>query len=70
MKTWTDDYKRLWMKRNVKFGLDAYRLERHSIYKQRDAKGKCLLSFNMEWFPKEWNEPVEEDYNPEGTAMY
>jgi len=52
-----------------KFGLDAYRLERHSIYKERDATGDAYYTFNMEWFPKEYNKPIEEDYNPEGTAI-
>ena len=45
----------------VKFGLDAYRLERHSIYKERNTIGEAYYKFNMEWFPKELNEPVEED---------
>lgn len=53
---------------HVKFGLDAYELERHSISKHRDAKGEAYYVVNMEWFPKELNEPVEEDMNPEGTA--
>ena len=52
-----------------KFGLDAYRLERHSIYKERDTMGDAYYTFNMEWFPKELNEPIEEGYNPEGTAI-
>lgn len=52
-----------------KFGLDAYRLERHSIYKERDATGDAYYTFIMEWFPKELSEPIEEDYNPEGTAI-
>ena len=52
----------------VRFGLDAYELERHSISKHRDAKGEAYYIVNMEWFPKELNEPVEEDTNPEGTA--
>jgi arsenate reductase-like glutaredoxin family protein len=52
----------------VEFGLDAYRLEKYSIYKQRDSKGEAYYQFSMEWFPKELNEPVEEDLNPEGTA--
>ena len=52
-----------------KFGLDAYRLERHSIYKERDTTGNAYYTFNMEWFPKEINDPIEEDYNPEGTAI-
>ncbi|WP_342505497.1 hypothetical protein [Sporosarcina sp. FSL K6-2383] len=53
---------------HVKFGLDAYKLERHSISKLRNTKGEAYYVFNMEWFPKELNEPVEEDMNPEGTA--
>jgi len=52
-----------------KFGLDAYRLERHAIYKERDTMGHAYYTFNMEWYPKGYNEPIEEDYNPEGTAI-
>ncbi|NYF25256.1 hypothetical protein [Sporosarcina sp. JAI121] len=53
----------------VKFGLDAYRLERYSIYKERDSTGAASFIINMEWFPKELNEPIEEDYKPVGTAI-
>lgn len=53
----------------VKFGLDAYRLERYFIYKERDSTGIAVYNFNMEWFPKELNEPIDEDYNPVGTAI-
>ena len=53
----------------VKFGLEAYQLERHSIYKKRDSTGTAFYVFNMEWFPKELKEPTEEDDNPEGTAI-
>ncbi len=52
----------------AEFGLDAYRLERYGLYKQRDPKGEAYYQFNMEWFPQEAGEPVEEDLNPEGTA--
>jgi hypothetical protein len=52
-----------------KFGLDAYQLERHSIYKERDVTGNAYYTFSMEWFPKELSEPIEEDYNPAGTAI-
>lgn len=52
-----------------KFGLNAYRLERHSIYKERDATGDAYYTFNMEWFPKEYDEQIEEGYNPDGTAI-
>lgn len=52
-----------------KFGLDAYRMARHTIYKVRDTMGDAYYTFTMEWFPKELNEPIEEGYNPEGTAI-
>lgn len=54
---------------NVKFGLDAYRLESHSINKVRDTTGGTYYTFTMEWFPKELNELIEEGYNPNGTAI-
>ena len=70
MGTWTRDYKRLSDEAQEKFGLDAYRLERHSIYKERDTvQGDAYYTFTMEWFPKELKESIEEDYNPEGTAI-
>jgi len=56
-------------KTQEKFGLDAYQLERHSIHKERDTMGDTYYTFTMEWFPKELSEPIEEDYNPEGTAI-
>ena len=52
-----------------KFGLDAYWLERHAINKERDTMGNANYTFIMEWFPNGHNEPIEEDYNPEGTAI-
>ncbi|WP_318614129.1 hypothetical protein [Sporosarcina sp. YIM B06819] len=52
----------------VNFGLDAYELERHSINKERDSMGEAYYIVNMEWFPKELTEPVEDDMNPAGTA--
>ena len=45
------------------FGLENYRLERHAIYKRF---GRYEL--NMEWFPNEVEEPVDEDSNPDGTV--
>ena len=36
----------------IKFGLDAYRLERHVIYKERDQAGQAFYTLTMEWFPK------------------
>ena len=55
-------------KARLEFGLDAYRLERYAIYKQRNAIGKPYYQFNMEWFPEAWSDAVEEDENPIGTA--
>ena len=52
-------------KARLEFGLDAYRLERYAIYKQRNAIGKAYYQFNMEWFPKAWSDAVEEDENPD-----
>ena len=49
----------------IEFGLENYHLERHAIYKQRHGNGYEL---NMEWFPNEIEEPVEEDMNPDGTV--
>lgn len=51
-----------------KFGLDAYELERNTISKLRNIKGEAYYALNMEWFPKELNEPIEEGTNPDGTA--
>lgn len=48
----------------IEFGLENYRLERHSIYRQRNGTG---FELTMEWFPNEYNGPVEEDLNPAGT---
>jgi len=52
-----------------KFGLGAYQLERYSINKDRDTMGNAYYTFTMEWFPKELSKPIEEDYNPVGTAI-
>ncbi len=53
-----------------KFGLDAYQLERHSIYKERDSLREMHIIHSI-WsgFLRRLNEPIEEDYNPEGTAI-
>jgi hypothetical protein len=53
----------------MKFGLEAYQLETYSIYKERDSKGEAYYTFNMEWYPEKIDEPVEEDTNPDGTAI-
>lgn len=52
-----------------KFGLNHYKLERYEIYKERNHEGKAFYNFNMEWFPTVPTEPIEEDLNPEGTAV-
>lgn len=49
----------------IEFGLEKYRLERHSIYRQRNGTDYEL---NMEWFPNDYDGPLEEDMNPDGTA--
>jgi len=54
---------------NEKFGLENYTLERYAIYKERDYNRKAYYKLNMEWFPNELPEPIEEDMNPDGTAV-
>lgn len=53
----------------VKFGLENYRLGTSEIYKERDAKGKAFYNFTMEWYPLALGELLEEDLNPDGTAI-
>ncbi|MDN4606598.1 hypothetical protein [Sporosarcina highlanderae] len=47
------------------FGLERYRLERYTFHENRKSPGFIL---NMEWFPIDFDGPVEEDMNPDGTA--
>lgn len=53
----------------LKFGLHNYQLGTSEIYKERDAKGKFFYNFTMEWYPLESVELLEEDLNPDGTAI-
>lgn len=52
-----------------KFGLSAYKLETYSMHKERNSKGEVSYKFNMEFFPNVLSESVEEDINPDGTAV-
>lgn len=52
-----------------KFGLENYQLGTSEIYKERDIKGKAFYNFTMEWYPLESAESLEEDLNPDGTAI-
>lgn len=47
------------------FGLENYTLERFAIYEKRDGRDYVV---NMEWFPIDSEEPIDEDLNPDGTA--
>ncbi|MCG7344935.1 hypothetical protein MHZ92_12375 [Sporosarcina sp. ACRSL] len=47
----------------IEFGLENYRLERRAIFRRGND-----YELNMEWFPNEYDGPVEEDMNPDGTA--
>ncbi len=54
---------------NVKFGLDAYELEEHSIYRERDNMGEAYYTFRMTWYPKVVTELIEDGTLPLGTAF-
>lgn len=49
----------------IEFGLENYYLARHAIYQKRNGRDYEL---NMEWFPYDYDGPLEEDMNPDGTA--
>ena len=51
------------------FGLSAYKLESYSIHKERNSRGEAYYKFNMEFFPIVLTEGVEDDLNPDGTAI-
>jgi hypothetical protein len=53
----------------VRFGLDNYEIETHSIHKERNSLGEAYYKFNMEFFPNEISGELEEDLNPAGTAI-
>lgn len=54
---------------HIKFGLENYQLGTSEIYKERDIRGKAFYNFTMEWYPLESVESLEEDLNPDGTAI-
>ena len=53
----------------VKFGLENYRLGTSEIYKERDIRGKAFYNFTMEWYPLDSVASLDEDLNPDGTAI-
>lgn len=53
----------------VKYGLENYQLGTYEIYKERDTVGKAYYQFAMEWYPLATIDTLEEDYNPDGTAI-
>ncbi|CAM3991530.1 hypothetical protein [Mesobacillus zeae] len=54
---------------NEKFGLEDYRLERHSLYRKIDSLCRTRYLLSMEWFPAHIKSVPDEDYNPDGTAV-
>ncbi len=52
-----------------KFGLWNYYLESHSFNRSVNIFNKTTYTMSMEWFPNEVAEPVDEDENPDGTAV-
>lgn len=52
-----------------KFGLWDYSLERSSFNRSVNIFNETIYTFSMEWFPNEVAEPVDEDENPDGTAV-
>lgn len=53
----------------AKFGLDLYYLKRHSFYRYVNMFNETIYTLNMEWFPSHEAEPVDDDVNPDGTAV-
>lgn len=53
----------------AKFGLNLYYLKRHSFYRYVNMFNETIYTFNMEWFPSHEAEPVDDDVNPDGTAV-
>lgn len=53
----------------TKFGLTNYYLQRHSFYRNVNIFNDTVYTLCMEWFPKHVTEHVDDDSNPEGTAV-
>ncbi|WP_449536511.1 hypothetical protein [Ferdinandcohnia sp. Marseille-Q9671] len=53
----------------TKFGLHDYYLGRHSLSRNVNIFNETNYTLSMEWFPKNTTEVVDEDSNPDGTAV-
>ncbi|MFS0820236.1 hypothetical protein [Bacillus sp. 1P02SD] len=52
-----------------RFGLWDYSLERYSYNRSVNIFNETVYTLSMEWFPNVVLEPVDEDENPDGTAV-
>lgn len=52
-----------------KFGLENYSLERHNLSRNVNIFNETIYTLCMEWFPKPVTEPVDDESNPDGTAI-
>ncbi|MDR4887708.1 hypothetical protein RGU12_09130 [Fredinandcohnia sp. QZ13] len=52
-----------------KFGLWDYSLKRSSYNRSVNIFNETVYTLSMEWFPNHVLEPVDEDENPDGTAV-
>lgn len=53
----------------LRFGLNNYYLERHSLSRELNILNETEYTLCMEWFPNHVTEQEDEDLNPEGTAV-
>ncbi|MEH7342934.1 hypothetical protein V7122_03430 [Bacillus sp. JJ1532] len=53
----------------IKFGLDHYYLQRHSLSRNVNIFNETVYILCMEWFPNDVTEQEDDDSNPEGTAV-
>lgn len=52
-----------------KFGLDDYHLHKHELYREVTPFLETTYYLSMEWYPPQAKKPMEDDTNPEGTAV-
>lgn len=52
-----------------KFGLEDYRLHTQELYREVNLFNETTYYLSMEWYPPNVKESVDEDTNPEGTAV-
>ncbi|MDT8979284.1 hypothetical protein RQP50_23885 [Paenibacillus sp. chi10] len=52
-----------------KFGLEKYRLHTQELYREVNPFNETTYYLSMEWYPPYVKESVDEDTNPEGTAV-